>query len=221
MKIGILGSGMVGQALGSRLLELGYGVMIGTRDPANLQEKKGWAPSLGEWLGGGGGQVGTFAETAEFGELLINATNGLASQGALRLAGEANLSGKTLLDVANELDTSQGMPPRSLATDARSLAEELQAAFPTVKLVKTLNTMSAQIMVNPGSLAGGEHTVFLSGNDAGAKAQATELLRAFGWSDIFDLGDLQSARGAEMLLPLWLSAWAKLGNVPFNFKIVR
>lgn len=223
MRIGILGSGAVGQTLGQRLVGLGHGVMIGTRDPAKLGEQKGWAPSLGTWLEGtsGRGHVGTFAQAAAHGELLVNATNGLASLEALRLAGEEHLGGKVLLDLANELDLSRGMPPRSLATDERSLAEDIQAAFPSLRVVKTLNTMNAQVMVNPAGLAGGDHTVFLSGNDAAAKAQVGELLRSFGWTDLFDLGDLTSARGAEMLLPLWLRVWGQLGNVPFNFKIVR
>lgn len=223
MRIGILGSGGVGQVIGQRLVELGHDVMIGTRAPANLGERRGWAPSLGEWLEGtnGRGRVGTFAGAAAHGELLVNATNGLASLEALRLAGEENLGGKVLLDLANELDSSRGMPPRSLATDERSLAESLQAAFASLRVVKSLNTMNAQVMVNPRALAGGDHTVFVSGNDAAAKAQVSELLRSFGWTDIFDLGDLGSARGAEMLLPLWLKAWGQLGDTPFNFKIVR
>lgn len=223
MNIGIVGSGGVAQVVGQKLIELGHGVMLGTRDPTQLEQKKGWAGSLQQWLdaSGGRGRVGTFEQAARFGELVINATNGLASLEALRQAGEAHLSGKVLLDLANELDASQGMPPRSLASDVRSLAEDLQAALPNAHVVKSLNTMNAQIMVNPGSLAGGDHTVFISGNDPAAKAQVSELLRAFGWTDIFDLGDLGSARGAEMLLPIWLRAWGVLGNVPFNFKIVR
>lgn len=223
MNIGIIGSGIVGQVVGQRLIELGHGVMIGTRDPSKLEEKKGWAGSLQQWLAatGGRGQVGTFADAAQFGELVINASNGLASLEALRQAGAGSLNGKVLLDLANELDTAQGMPPKSLASDARSLAEDLQAAFPEVRVVKTLNTMSASVMVDPGSLAGGDHTVFISGNDPAAKAQVSEVLRTFGWTDLFDLGDLSSARGAEMLLPIWLRAWGVLGNAPFNFKIVR
>lgn len=223
MRIGILGSGTVGQTLGQRLAELGHDVTIGTRDPANLSGQRGGAPSLGAWLEatGGRGRVGTFAQAAAQGEVLVNAVQGLASLEALRLAGEENLGGKVLLDLANELDMSAGMPPRSLARDDRSLAEDLQAAFPALRVVKTLNTMSAHLMVSPASLAGGDHTVFLSGNDPDAKAQAADLLRSFGWTDLFDLGDLEGARGTEMLLPLWLRIWGQLGHVPFNFKIVR
>lgn len=222
MNIGIFGSGIVGQVVGQTLTALGHNVMIGTRDPGALDEPRGYAPSLRGWLGGAGerGRVGTFAQAAEHGAVLVNATNGRASLATLLMAGAPRLGGKVLLDLANELDPLRGMPPRSLATDDRSLAEDLQAAFPDAKVVKALNTMSAQVMVNPQALAGGDHTVFLSGNDAAAKAQVAGLLCSFGWTDVFDLGDLSSARGVEML-PLWLRAWGQLGNTPFNFKIVR
>lgn len=223
MKIGIIGSGVVGQTLGTKLVELGHQVVLGTRDPQKLDEKKGWAGSLGEWLHntGEGARVGSFAEAATHGELLINATGGTVSEQALTLAGAENLNGKVLLDLANELDFSQGMPPHSLADDSHSLAETLQAAFPEVKLVKTLNTMNVNVMVNPKALANGDHTVFISGDDEAAKAQVSDLLASFGWSDIFDLGGLRSARGSEMYMPLWLNLWQKIGNVPFNIKVVR
>jgi 8-hydroxy-5-deazaflavin:NADPH oxidoreductase len=130
------------------------------------------------------------------------------------------LQGKILIDVANELDFSQGMPPKSMAADTTSLGEKIQAAFPNTKVVKTLNTMNCAVMVNPKQIADGNHTVFVSGNDADAKAKVTELLQSFGWTDIFDLGDITSARGTEMMMPIWLRAFGKLGNVPYNFKIV-
>lgn len=223
MNIGMLGSGAVAQVVGQKLTALGHLVMLGTRDPGQLGARRGYGASLQHWLddSAGRGQVGTFAAAAAFGELIVNATNGLASLQALHLAGEDALGDKVLLDLANELDTSQGLPPLSLADDRHSLAEQLQAAFPRVRVVKTLNTMSAGVMVDPLSLAGGDHTVFLSGNDAAAKAEVGALLGSFGWSDRFDLGDLRSARGAEMLLPLWLSAWGVLGTGAFNLKLVR
>lgn len=223
MKIGIIGSGIVGQVLGGKLVELGHDVTIGTRDPAKLEEKKGNAGSLNGWIAstGGKGRVGTFAEAAAHGKLLLNATNGTGSLEALQAAGAANLGGKVLIDISNPLDFSKGMPPTLFVKDTDSLAEQIQRAFPGVKVVKSFNTMSASVMVDPKSVAGGDSTVFLSGNDEAAKAQAAELLRSFGWTDIFDLGDLSSARGAEMLLPIWLRAWGKLGSAPFNFKIAR
>ena len=144
----------------------------------------------------------------------------MASLAALQTAGAENLQGKILIDVANELDFSQGMPPKSLAADITSLGEKIQAAFPNTKVVKTLNTMNCAVMVNPKQLADGNHTVFVGGNDADAKAKVTELLQSFGWTDIFDLGDITSARGTEMMMPIWLRAFGKLGNVPYNFKVV-
>jgi 8-hydroxy-5-deazaflavin:NADPH oxidoreductase len=222
MKVAIIGSGIVGQTLGKKLVELGHDVVLGTRDPNKLDEAKGWAGSLGDWLTAVGNKatVATFAAAAAQGEIVINATHGMASLAALQTAGAENLQGKILIDVANELDFSQGMPPKSLAADTTSLGEKIQAAFPTAKVVKTLNTMNCAVMVNPQQLADGNHTVFVSGNDAAAKAKVTELLQSFGWTDIFDLGDITSARGTEMMMPLWLRAFGKLGNVPYNFKIV-
>jgi 8-hydroxy-5-deazaflavin:NADPH oxidoreductase len=222
MKVAIIGSGIVGQTLGKKLVELGHDVVLGTRDPNKLDEAKGWAGSLGDWLTAVGNKatVATFAAAAAQGEIVINATHGMASLAALQTAGAENLQGKILIDVANELDFSQGMPPKSLAADTTSLGEKIQAAFPNTKVVKTLNTMNCAVMINPQQLADGNHTVFVSGNDADAKAKVTELLQSFGWTDIFDLGDLTSARGTEMMMPLWLRAFGKLGNVPYNFKIV-
>jgi 8-hydroxy-5-deazaflavin:NADPH oxidoreductase len=222
MKVAIIGSGIVGQTLGKKLVELGHDVVLGTRDPHKLDEAKGWAGSLNDWLNAVGNKatVATFEVAAAHGEIIVNATHGIASLAALQIAGAENLQGKILIDVANELDFSQGMPPKSLAADTTSLGEKIQAAFPNTKVVKTLNTMNCQMMVNPKQLADGNHTVFVSGNDADAKAKITELLQSFGWIDIFDLGDITSARGTEMMMPIWLRAFGKLGNVPYNFKIV-
>jgi 8-hydroxy-5-deazaflavin:NADPH oxidoreductase len=222
MKVAIIGSGIVGQTLGKKLVELGHDVILGTRDPNKLDEAKGWAGSLSDWLTAVGNKatVATFADAAAQGEIVINASHGMASLAILQNAGAENLQGKILIDVANELDFSQGMPPKSLAADTTSLGEKIQAAFPNTKVVKTLNTMSCAVMVNPKQLADGNHTVFVSGNDADAKAKVTELLQSFGWTDIFDLGDITSARGTEMMMPIWLRAFGKLGNVPYNFKIV-
>jgi 8-hydroxy-5-deazaflavin:NADPH oxidoreductase len=222
MKVAIIGSGIVGQTLGKKLVELDHEVILGTRDLSKLDEAKGWAGSLNDWLASIGNKatVKTFADAAAQGEIVINATHGIASLAALQSAGANNLQGKILIDVANELDFSQGMPPRSLAADTISLGEKIQAAFPNTKVVKTLNTMNCNVMVNPQQLADGNHTVFVSGNDVDAKAKVTELLQSFGWTDIFDLGDITSARGTEMMMPLWLRAFGKLGNVPYNFKIV-
>ena len=226
MKIGILGTGTVGRSLAGKLTELGHDVVIGTRDVAStLAESK--PNSFGEtpfsaWQEQNHNlPLGTFEKAALHGELVINATRGTVSLDALHLAGAKNLNGKVILDIANELDFSKGMPPRSLAKDEESLGERIQKAFPKTRVVKSLNTMRANVMVNPTAIANGDHTVFVSGNDAEAKRSVVDLLQSFGWKDIIDMGDITSARGTEMLLPIWLRLWGTLGTPDFNFKIVH
>jgi len=224
MKVGILGSGMVGQTIGAKLAERGADVMLGTRTPGQLTDKRGMGAPLSEWLArvGQRGRVGTFAEAAAHGEIVINATSGDGSLEALTLAGAKHLDGKILIDVANPLDFSKGMPPFLAVCNTDSLGEQIQRAFPNARVVKTLNTTNAYIMVDPGQVAGGEHDLFVSGNDADAKARVTELLKGwFGWKSVIDLGDITTARGTEMLLPIWLRLWGALGTPMFNFRIAR
>jgi predicted dinucleotide-binding enzyme len=226
MKIGILGTGMVGQSIGGRLAQLGHDVMIGTRDVAETSARTApdgmGNPPFSVWQKQNPKvKLGTFAQAAAHGELVVNATNGFAAIDILKSAGEANLNGKTLIDISNPLDFSKGMPPTLFVKDTDSLAEQIQRAFPRVNVVKTLNTMTASVMVNPGQLAGGDHTVFVSGNDAGAKVQVAELLKSFGWRDIIDVGDITTARGTEMLLPIWIRLMGALQTPLFNFKIVK
>jgi len=224
MKIGIIGSGVVGQTLGAKLVERGEDVVLGTRSPGKLNDKRGFGRSLDDWLEATGGKarVGTFADAAAHGEIVINATSGTVSLEALRLAGEQNLRGKILIDVSNPLDFSKGMPPTLTVCNTDSVGEQIQRAFPEAKVVKTLNTTNVNVMVDPGQVAGGDHDLFVSGNDAGAKARVTELLRQwFGWRTVIDLGDITTARGVEMLLPVWLRLLGALGGPMFNFKIVR
>ncbi len=222
MNVGVLGSGSVGQALAGKLAELGHDVVLGTRDPANVAEKKGYAPSLGEWLTtvAGVARLGTFAAAAAHGELIVNALNGLAAVETLQPLA-ASLAGKVMIDITNPLDFSRGMQPSVLTYDGASLAEELQRTLPETRVVKSLNTLTAALMVNPRLLADGDHTAFVAGNDAAAKAQVIALLRGFGWADILDLGDLSAARGLELWLPLWLQLFGVLGRPAFNLKIVR
>jgi len=222
MNVGVLGSGSVGQALAGKLAELGHDVVLGTRDPANVNEKKGYAPSLGEWLATvrGAARLGTFAEAAAHGELIVNALNGLVAVETLSPLA-ASLAGKVMIDITNPLDFSRGMPPSVLTYDGASLAEALQRALPETRVVKSLNTLTAALMVNPRLLADGDHTVFVAGDDAAAKAEVTALLGSFGWDDILDLGGLSAARGLELWLPLWLQLFGVLGRPAFNLKIVR
>ena len=229
MKIGIIGSGVVAQTLGTKLVDLGHDVVLGTRDPSKLDEKKNMAGTLREWLAGvtkagqskGTAKVATFQEAAVHGELLINATHGQASVEALKLADAEKLGPKVLIDTANELDFSKGRPPGALASQSNCLAERIQAAFPNLKVVKSLNTIGAPVMVAPQALAGGEHTVFVSGNDTPAKAAVAELLKSFGWKDVLDLGDISSARGPEMYMAMWIRLWGATGTGMVNVKVVR
>ena len=206
MKIGVLGTGMVGEAIASKLVALGHEVMMGSRDAKNPRATA-WAKRAG-----GRAQMGTFADSAAFAEMLFNCTHGASSLEALRSAGEKPLRGKVLIDVANILPPAQSGP--------WSLGEEIQNAFPETKVVKALNTMNCHIMIDP-SKVGGSNTVFMSGNDLDAKKKVRELLGSFGWDDIIDVGDIGTARAVESYLPLWMALWKTLGTADFNIKVVR
>jgi 8-hydroxy-5-deazaflavin:NADPH oxidoreductase len=216
MRIGVLGTGIVGRTLGGKLVELGHEVRMGSRQAGNEKAVE-WAREAGD-----GASEGTFAEAAEFGELLINATGGRVSLDALGMAGAENLTGKVLIDVSNALDfEGERAPVIGVAADD-SVGERIQAAFPDVRVVKALNTMNASLMVAPDSL--GESTnVFVCGDDGGAKAQVMELLETFGWlsGDIVDLGDISAARGAELYVALWVRLMGALDTPAFNVRIVR
>jgi 8-hydroxy-5-deazaflavin:NADPH oxidoreductase len=179
-------------------------------------------PKAAAWVKATGGKAsaGTFEDAAKFGELVFNCTSGSASLEALKLAGRKNLAGKVLVDVANPLDFSKGMPPTLTVCNTDSLGEQIQRAFPDTKVVKALNTMANEVMVNPG-LVPGEHDTFVCGNDQQAKAKVVEILRAFGWKSPIDLGDISAARGLEMILPIWVRLMVTLGKREFNFKIAR
>jgi predicted dinucleotide-binding enzyme len=203
---------MVAQGLSARLAELGHNVVIGTRDPDKL---RGWQSSNQRVL------IGSFAETAAHGEMVFNATNGTGSLNALTMAGDANLADKILVDVANPLDFSNGFPPSLTVFGKDSLAEQIQRAFPTTKVVKTLNTVTARVMTHPLEVANGDHHVFISANDVDAKAHVSDLLRTFGWIHIFDLGDLSTARGTEAYLLLWVRLYGSTNTGMINIKVVK
>jgi predicted dinucleotide-binding enzyme len=226
MRLGILGTGVVGKTIAARLAGLGHEVMVGTRDPEETLSRtepdtygnppfSAWQEEHPEV------RLGTFGEAAAHGEMVVNATAGAVSLEALDMAGEENLNGKILIDISNPLDFSKGMPPTLSIVNTDSLGEQIQRRFPEAKVVKTLHTMNAYLMVDPTQLAGGDHTVFVSGDDAEAKETVTELLRSMGWTDIINLGDITTARGTEMLLPIWLRLFGALQKPVFNFKIVR
>jgi 8-hydroxy-5-deazaflavin:NADPH oxidoreductase len=216
MNVAILGTGVVGSTIGTKMIQLGHKVRMGSRSAGNEKAL--------EWVKANGANAsqGTFSDAAAFGELLFNCTSGMASLEALRQAGEANLKAKILIDISNPLDFSKGMPPTLNPCNDDSIGERIQKTFPETKVVKALNTLNAMLMVNPSQLAGGDHSLFMCGNDAEAKAKVADLLKkGFGWKDVVDLGDITAARGQEMILPIWLRLWGALKTPNFNFKIVR
>jgi predicted dinucleotide-binding enzyme len=226
VKIAVLGTGMVGQAVAAKLSSLGHDVTVGTRDPqatlARTEPDGMGNPPFSAWHAEHPAvALATFAEAAEQAELVVNATGGAVSIDVLTQAGAGNLAGKVLLDIANPLDFSQGFPPTLFVKDTDSLAERIQRAFPGARVVKSLNTMTAALMVEPGRAAGGDHSVFVSGDDDAAKKTVVELLQAIGHTDVIDLGELSTARGTEMLLPAWVRLMNALGTPYFNFKIAR
>jgi predicted dinucleotide-binding enzyme len=216
MEIGVLGTGMVGQAIATKLASLGHEIRMGSRKAGN-EDAVAWVTEAGK-----GASEGTFADAAQFGELVLNCTAGVASVDALTAAGADNLAGKVLVDIANPLDFSQGMPPALAICNDDSLGERIQATFPEARVVKTLNTMNCQVMVDPARVPG-EHGVFVSGDDDSAKREVTALLGGFGWPEerIIDLGGISTARGTEMYLPLWLSLYGQLQTGDFNIGVVR
>jgi predicted dinucleotide-binding enzyme len=216
MRIGVLGTGMVGIAIGTKLVELGHDVMMGSRSADNER--------AGEWVASAGARAsqGTFADAAAHGELIFNCTAGEASLEAIGSARPGDLEGKTLVDVSNPLDHSRGMPPGLFTSTFDSLGEQIQRAHPDTRVVKALNTVNCEVMVDPGRVPG-EHDVFVCGDDEAAKAAVVELLRSFGWppGHVIDLGDITAARGTEAYLMLWIRLWGALGTGHFNVRVVR
>lgn len=213
MRIGVLGTGVVGQTLGAALVECGHTVALGSRTADN--------EAATDWAARTGGACATFAHVAAESEVLINATAGTVSLAALRLAGSDNIGAKTLIDVANPLDFSNGFPPTLSVCNTTSLAESLQEEFPDARVVKALNTVNADVMVAP-ELLGTQHVTFIAGNDEAAKSQSANLLGQLGWQapQIVDLGDLTGARACEMYLPLWVRLFASRGSANFNIALV-
>lgn len=227
MKIAVLGTGVVGQTVAAKLAALGHAVTLGTRDPAataGRSEPGAFGnPSFADWSKANPSvKVATFADAAAGAEWIVNASSGQAALTVLAAAGAANLDGKVLVDISNPLDFSKGMPPRLTVCNDDSLGEQIQRAYPRARVVKTLNTVNAYLMVDPRKLADGDHTMFVCGDDAEAKRQVTQLLvEGFGWRDVLDLGPIAMARGTEMLLPLWVRVYGATQQPMFSFKLVR
>jgi predicted dinucleotide-binding enzyme len=215
MRIGVLGTGMVGQALASRLVETGHDVVMGSRDATN-EKAVAWAVAQPVR-----GAAGTFADAAAHGEVVLNATGGVVSLDVLRLAGADNLAGKVLIDVSNPMQPDSGFPPQLDPVGDDSVAEQIQREFPAARVVKALNTMNGDVMVDPSSLPG-EHHVFMAGEDESAKEVVRDLLRGFGWPDssIRDVGGITAARGLEMYIIFWIGLRISLGHNAFNIRVV-
>lgn len=205
MKIAVLGTGMVGQGHTKKLAEMGHDVIVGTRRP---QDKKIEGVNLV-----------SFAEAAKHGELIIEALNGKAVLRVLKPL-KKRLEGKVLIDISNALDFSSG-DVQIFTANKKSIGEQLQAALPKTKVVKAFNTANIDVQINPQSLAGGDHHLFVCGNDQAAKKQVIKLARSYGWKDIIDLGDIKAAHGLEMLMPFWLSVRSTLDSSDFNYKIAQ
>jgi predicted dinucleotide-binding enzyme len=226
VRVSVLGTGMAGQVLSGKIAELGHDVMVGTRDVQTLlaRTEGGMAetPPFSEWLAEHPGvKVGTFAEAAAHGQVVFNATAGHAALEALQAAEPHNLAGKILIDLSNPLDHSAGFPPTLSVCNTDSLGEQIQRAHPQARVVKTLNTVNAYVMVDPKGLGDGDHHVFVSGDDQAARAEVASILRDwFGWEHVVDLGDISTARGPEMYVALWLRLFGALGDPMLNVKVV-
>ncbi|MGW7610691.1 NADPH-dependent F420 reductase [Streptomyces sp. NPDC054766] len=215
MRYGVLGTGDVGRALAGKLVEVGHEVCLGSRTKDNA--------AAVEWVGGSGptARHGTFADAAAFGEVVVNAVGGRVALTVLRSAGEEQLDGKVLLDVSNPMAFEDG-EMRLSPVESDSVGEQIQRAFPQARVVKSLNTVNCQVMVDPARVPG-EHQIFVSGDDESAKEQVTALLGEFGWPAhrVLDLGGIRTARAAEMYLPLWLNLFRSIGHPEFNVEVHR
>ncbi len=215
-KISILGTGIVGNTIGTKLIQLGYQVMMGSRTATN-EKAAAWVSANGN-----NASAGTFADAAKYGEIIFNCTKGDVALDVIKLAGIENMDGKTVIDISNPLDFSKGMPPTLIPElcNTTSLGEEVQKLIPKANVVKTLNIVNCEVMVD-AKRSGGDSTMFMCGNNEDAKAAVKKILVQFGWNDILDLGDISNSRGTEMLLPIWVRTYMTLKNGHFAFKIVR
>ncbi len=215
MKIGVLGTGMVGETIASKLIALKHSVIMGSRTVDN-PKAVAWVKKNGE-----NAAQGTFTDAAAFAEIIFNCTSGVGSIDALKQAGEKNLNAKICVDISNPLDFSKGMPPSLTICNTDSLGEQIQRTFPETKVIKTLNTVNCKVMVDP-ALVPGVHDMLLCGNDDDAKKKVTEILQKwFGWKSVIDIGDITGARVTEMYVPLWVRMFGVLGTPNFNFHYIK
>jgi predicted dinucleotide-binding enzyme len=215
MKIAVLGTGMVGNAIATKLVQVGHDVKMGSRT-ANNEKAAAWVAQAGARA-----SAGTFADAAAFGEIVFVCTAGTGTLEALQSAGAANLDGKIVVDVSNPLDFTGGMPPRLFVGGDDSLGERVQREFPNAKVVKALNTVNCNVMVD-ASRVPGDHDLFIAGNDAEAKARVAELVkRDFGWKHVVDIGGIDGARNTEAHVLFWVRLWGIVGGPDFNIHIAK
>ena len=214
MRVGVIGSGTVGQALGRGFASRGHEVMIGSRTPTS--------EPLAKWKAEPGGRrsTGTVAEAAKHGEIIVLAVHGSGAEEAVDLAGHANLSGKLLIDVTNPLDMSKGMPPGLFTTSGDSLGERIQRRVPQARVVKCFNIVPNELMVDP-KVSGGPPDMIICGNDPKAKAETVTILRSFGWPGAIDIGGIDGARWLEALVPLWVRVCLSVNNFHLAFRVVQ
>lgn len=220
MNIGVLGTGMVGETIATALTQKGHNVRMGSRS-ANNEKAAEWVKKSNNHA-----TQGDFNDAASFGEIVFLCLNGAYALDAVRMINADSIDGKIIIDVTNPLDFTQGMPPRLLEglNNSNSLAEEIQKALPTAKVVKTFNTVNCYVMVNPALVNNGDHSLFICGNDADAKNKVKHfLVDTFGWKpeNLLDLGGIQSARGTEAYVPFWVMIMQATGSPMFNIKVVK
>lgn len=212
-RVGVLGSGEVGRRLAAGFSSCGHEVIIGSRDPDK--------PALREWLSGEGAgiQAGTFAETAEHGELLVLAVLGDAAEEAIAEAGAGSFGGKVVIDAMNPLDFSGGFPPKLSIAGEDSLGERVQRALPDAKVVKAFNTIGSPYFVNP-SFTDGRPTMLIAGDDEGAKHTVGDVLADFGWTEVVDIGGIEGSRELEAICIAWVKIGGIRGSWDHGFKLL-
>lgn len=211
MKIGIIGSGDVGKALAIGFADSGYEVMIGTRNPEKL---KAWQQEIAQTV-----QLGTFKQVAEYGELLVLAVGWAHVHTVIDMVGAEAFAGKILIDVTNPLDFSAGFPPKLAVSGNDSGGETIQRLLHKTTVVKAWNIVGNASMYMP-KFEDGEPTMWICGNDDGAKSTATQILNDFGWNEVVDLGDISGSRLLEPLCILWVYSGKKLNNWHIAFKLL-
>jgi len=212
VQVGILGTGDVGQALGTAFVTLGHDVRMGAREAGN-PKARAWALAHGPQA-----SAGTFADAAAFGELVVLATLGVANERALALAGPDNVRGKIVIDTTNPLDFSSGMPPTLAVSGQDSGGERVQRQLPDALVVKAFNTVGNALMFQP-DLPGGPPDMFICGNDGAAKARVAALLQEFGWN-VIDVGGIEASRYLEAMCLVWVLAGMQTNNWNQAFKLL-